>query len=315
MAYPIDRKLVIAVASSALFDLSESGRVWEEQGRRAYEEYQREHLDDVLEIGVAFPFVKRFLSINDSFPDKLPVEVVLLSKNSSTTGRRVFRSIKHHGLDISRGSFLDGKAPYAYMPAFNASLFLSANKQDVLGAVAAEYPAGTVLPSSVVDDPDDRELRIAFDFDCVLGDAEAEAIYQEQGLEAFIAYEASKRDVPHNPGPLADLFKKLSFMQRLEQKAFEADQNYKPVIRTAIITSRNAPAHERMITTMEDWGVSPDETFLLGGMSKSRVLDILKPHVFFDDQKGHLESTAGDIPMVHIPFGPANACAEDASNN
>ncbi len=314
MAYPIERKLVVAVASSALFDLSESGKVWDDEGPRAYEEYQRTHLDDVLKMGVAFPFVKRFLSINDSFPDKMPVEVVLLSKNSPTTGRRVFRSIKHHGLDIARGSFLDGKTPYPYISAFNASLFLSANKQDVLNAVAAEYPAGTVLPSSVVDDPNDRELRIAFDFDCVLGDSESEAIYQENGLEAFIAYEASKSDVPHNPGPLADLFKKLSFMQRLEQKALEEDPTYKPVIRTAIITSRNAPAHERMITTLESWGVSADETFLLGGMAKSRVLDVLKPHVFFDDQKGHLESTADDIPMVHIPFGPANTAAEAANN-
>jgi len=306
VAYPIERKLVVAVASSALFDLSESHEVWNNEGPRAYEQYQLDHIDHTLEKGVAFPFIRRFLGINDSFPEKLPVEVVLLSKNSPTTGRRVFRSIKEHGLGITRGGFMDGKSPYPYIPAFNASLFLSASPSDVRQAIEANYPAGTVMPGEVIDDPADKELRIAFDFDGVLGDDESEGVFRESGLEGFVAHETEHSAVPHNPGPLADLFQKLSFMQKLEQRAAEEDRSYQPVLRIAIITARNAPAHERMITTLEDWGVTPDETFLLGGMAKSRVLDVLKPHVFFDDQKSHLESSAGNIPMVHIPFGVAN---------
>lgn len=297
---------MIAVASSALFDLSESDKVFREKGPKAYKAYQEEHLDVVLEKGVAFPFIRRFLSINERFHQQQPVEVVLLSRNSAVTGRRVFRSIQHYGLNITRAAFMEGKPPYAYIPAFNASLFLSANEEDVVSAIDYGYPAGMVLPTKVVDDLDDGELRIAFDFDGVIADDESETVYQGGQLEAFYRHETDKQHIPHKAGPLADLFKKLSFMQKLEDKAEQADRNYKRILRTAIITARNAPAHERVITTLEDWGVSANETFFLGGMKKGRILKILKPHMFFDDQKSHLESEAGDIPMVHIPFGIAN---------
>lgn len=307
MPYPIERKLVIAVSSSALFDLTESNSVFVNQGAKAYMKFQEEHLDTILEKGVAFPFVRRFLSINKKFPDKCPVEVVLLSRNSAATGRRVFRSIAHYGLDISRAAFMEGRSPYEYIPAFNASLFLSANESDVKSAIDYHYPAGTVLPSKVNDDLQDNELRIAFDFDGVIADDDAEAVYAGDNLAAFHKYEVSKSHIPHQPGPLAGLFKKISFMQKLEDKAIEEDKNYKRVIRTSIVTARNAPAHERVITTLEHWGVSANETFFLGGMKKDRILSVLKPHMFFDDQRSHLESEAGDIPMVHIPFGVANA--------
>jgi len=313
--YPIERKLVIAVSSSALFDLSESDRVFREQGPKAYKEYQQENLDIVLEKGVAFPFVRRFLNINERFKKERPVEVVLLSRNSAITGKRVFRSILHHGLDISRAAFMEGKSPYAYIPAFNASLFLSANESDVLKAIDYGYPAGTVLPTKVVDDIDDDELRIAFDFDGVIADDESEAVYQNKDLEGFYEHEMEKSHIPHNPGPLADLFKKLSFMQKLEDRAQEEDRDYKRIIRTAIITARNSPAHERVITTLEEWGVNANETFFLGGMKKDRILTVLKPHIFFDDQKSHLESEGGDIPMVHIPFGVANKASNNCVNS
>ena len=306
MAYPIERKFVIAVASSALFDLSGSDNVFREKGPKAYKTYQEEHLDVILEKGVAFPFIRRFLSINDKFQQQQPVEVVLLSRNSAVTGRRVFRSIRHYGLNITRAAFMEGKSPYAYIPAFNASLFLSANEEDVVTAIDYGYPAGTVLPTKVVDDLDDGELRIAFDFDGVIADDESETVYQDGKLEDFYQHETDNQHIPHKPGPLADLFKKLSFMQKLEDKAEEKDRDYKRILRTAIITARNAPAHERVITTLEDWGVSANETFFLGGMKKERILKILKPHMFFDDQKSHLQSEGGDIPMVHIPFGIAN---------
>lgn len=306
MPYPIERKLVIAVSSSALFDLSESHAVFLEYGPKAYKDFQEKNLDKFLGKGVAFPFIKRFLRINSRFNDRIPVEVVLLSRNSAATGKRVFRSIKHYELDISRAAFMEGQSPYQYIPAFNASLFLSANEGDVQNAIDAGYPAGVVLPSKLVNDDGDDELRIAFDFDGVIADDEAEAVYKGGSLPEFHEYEVKKSDIPHQPGPLADLFRKLSFLQKLEDREVERHRDYKRILRTAIVTARNAPAHERVITTLESWGVSANEIFFLGGMEKSRILARLKPHMFFDDQRSHLESEAGDIPMVHIPFGIAN---------
>ena len=310
MAYPIERKLVIAVASSALFDLSESHDVFVKNGPKAYKEFQEANLNKVLNKGVAFPFIRRFLNINKRFPKQMPVEVVLLSRNSAITGKRVFRSIAHYELDISRAAFMEGNSPYEYIPAFNASLFLSANEDDVKRAIKSGYPAGTVLPSKVMDDESDEELRIAFDFDGVITDDESETIFKEGGLPEFHNYEVANTHIPHKPGPLADLFKKLAFMQKLEDREQENDREYKRIIRTSIVTARNAPAHERVITTLEDWGVSANEVFFLGGLKKERILSKLKPHMFFDDQRSHLESEAGDIPMVHIPFGIANLIVE-----
>jgi len=305
-SFPIEKKLVIAVSSSALFDLSESHAIFEEHGPKAYKIFQEKNLDKVLAKGVAFPFIKRFLNINQHYKAEEPVEVVLLSRNSAATGKRVFRSIEHYGLKISRAAFMEGKSPFEYVPAFNASLFLSANEEDVKKAIQAGYPAGVVLPGKVVNDDGDEELRIAFDFDGVIADDEAESVYKSGNLNDFTAHEVEKSHIPHQPGPLADLFRKLSFMQALEDDKVEQDHDYKRLIRTAIITARSAPTHERVITTLEEWGVSANETIFLGGMEKERILTRLKPHMFFDDQRGHLKSDAGDIPMVHIPFGIAN---------
>lgn len=314
MGFPIQEKLVIAVSSSALFDLTESHAVFEEEGPRAYKRFQEDKLDVLLEKGVAFPFIKRFLSINRRFPDQQPVEVVLLSRNSAATGRRVFRSIEHYGLDICRAAFTEGKSPYGYIPAFNASLFLSANEADVLAAIDAGYPAGVVLPGAAVQDDEDEELRIAFDFDGVIADDAAEAVFKHNALDHFHAHESEHSHIPHQPGPLADLFQRLSALQMLENKALEQDHNYRRIIRTAIVTARSAPAHERVVTTLEHWGVSANETFFLGGMVKERILASLRPHMFFDDQRRHLQSSGGDIPMVHIPFGIANENTEKSTD-
>ncbi|MGF6704441.1 5'-nucleotidase [Pseudomonas frederiksbergensis] len=307
MAYPIERKLVISVASSALFELSESHQIYLTKGIEEYRLHQERNLDIPFAKGVAFPFIRRFLSINKAFPKQTPVEVVLLSRNSPETGVRVFRSIKHYGLDISRAAFMTGRSPHQYIPAFNASLFLSANELDVQSAIDENYPAGVVLPSTVYDDELDTELRVAFDFDGVIADDEAESIFKKNNnLDEFQAHEHENQAVPHQPGPLADLFKKLSFMQKLEEKRLKEDPSYKKILRIAIVTARNAPSHERVVTTLKEWGVSADESFFLGGMDKGRVLTVLKPHMFFDDQRSHLKSPAGDIAMVHIPFGIAN---------
>ncbi len=200
-----------------------------------------------------------------------------------------------------------GRSPYEYVPAFNASLFLTANEADVQQSIDANYPAGLVLPSTVYDDALDTELRVAFDFDGVIADDEAESVYKRNNdLDEFQAHESAHRETPHQPGLLADLFMKLAFLQKLEEKRVKEEPGYQKLVRTAIVTARNAPAHERVVTTLKSWGVSPDESFFLGGMDKARILSILKPHMYFDDQLSHLKSSVANIPMVHIPFGIAN---------
>lgn len=313
MAYPIHRKLVIAVASSALFDLSESHAVFVEKGEEEYRKHQKKHVKNVLKRGVAFPFIRRFLGVNKVYSEEQPVEVVLLSRNDPDTGQRVFNSIRSYGLDISRAGFLSGKSPYKYIPAFNVSLFLSANEQDVRNAIEAGYAAGTVVPTEFEDDEKDNELRVAFDFDGVIADDECEKVFhQEESVDMFQDYETTNVDIPHNPGPLGDLFRKLSFLQRMEKKREVEEVGYQRIIRTAIVTARNAPAHQRVITTLNNWGVTPDETFFLGGVEKHRILEVMKPHIFFDDQMRHITSAAGNIPSVHIPFGIRNVPVNQA---
>jgi 5'-nucleotidase len=304
--YPLEQKLVIAVASSALFDLSESHEIFLKEGADAYRAYQRAHQDDVLKPGVAFPFIRRLLSLNGDASDS-PVEVILLSRNDPDTGLRVMRSIKAHGLAISRGAFLRGRAPHRYISAFNASLFLSGNEKDVREAIAAGHPAGVVLASKYEDDVNDTELRVAFDFDGVLADDEAEIVYHETGnLDAFHEAEQQKVLKAHNAGPLTELLLKIAKLQERELEKQETDSSYKPRVRIAIVTARNAPSHERMITTLREWGISVDETFFLGGVEKKRILEVFAPHIFFDDQRVHLDPASGLVPSVHVPFGIKN---------
>jgi 5'-nucleotidase len=283
MTEPIEDRLVVAIASSALFDLSESDRVFREKGSQTYRDYQRAHRHTPLDKGIAFPFIRRFLGFNQRFPDARPVEVILLSRNSVETGQRVFESIDHHGLDITRAAFLEGRSPYPYIGAFNAALFLTAHEPDVVAAVDWGYPAGLVMHSQVEDIADDHELRIAFDFDGVIVDDDAEAVFQ-QGLDAFTQYETDRVDEPHRPGPLAMLFKKLAMLQQLEDNAEAANPDYARTLRTAIVTARGAPTHNRLVTTLQSWGVSANETFLMGGIEKHRILETFRPHIFFDDK-------------------------------
>jgi len=306
MPFPIENKLVIGIASSALFDLSESDKVFRQQGEESYRRFQELHLEDVLEKGVAFPFIRRFLNLNKHFSDIEPVEVVLLSRNSPETGLRVFRSIQHYGLNISRAAFFSGTSPFKYNDAFNLSLFLSANKEDVRNAVLSGFPAGLVLDTNIVDDEKDNELRLAFDFDGVIADDEAEKVYQETGsIDAFQKLETLRKLEPHQGGPLSGLFKRISFYQKLENEKHITDPAFVKMLKIAIITARNAPAHERMVNTLRSWNISVDEAFFLGGIEKKRVLEVMKPHIYFDDQTIHLQKI-DNIPMVHIPFGMTN---------
>ncbi len=307
MPYPIDKKLVVGVSSNALFNLEFEDKIYNEEGIENYRKYQEDNKEKVLDKGLAFPFIRRFLNINSVYNEKLPVEVVLLSKNSPETGLRIFNSIKYHNLDISRAAFLSGKSTYEYIPAYNISLFLSTNESDVLNAIKANYPAGRILKSDIHDDDKDNQLRVAFDFDGVIADDQSEKVFKESNdLDLFHQHETANIKKPHNPGPLSDFFKKLAYFQKLEQKKSTEDKTYKQILRTAIITARNAPSHERAINTLKDWGVTVDEMFFLGGVEKRRILEVLKPHLFFDDQIAHLDTSIKEIPLVHIPFGIAN---------
>lgn len=306
MPYPIDKTLVVGVSTNALFDLRLEDSMYKNNGVEAYMKYQIENKNTPLEKGTAFPFIRRFLEINKIYSKEQPVEVVLLSRNSPETGIRAFNSIKKHGLDITRACFTTGAAPFPYIPAFNISLFLSTNQNDVKEAIESSYPAGLMLHTDVSDN-DDSELRVAFDFDGVLADDEAEIVYKTTGqLEMFHQHETAKSDIPLNPGILADFFKKLSFFQKLETKKRRTDPSYKKMLKTSILTARNAPSHERAINTLKAWNVEVDEMILTGGIEKKRFLEIMKPHMFFDDQVSHLDTDLKDVPLVHIPFGIAN---------
>lgn len=312
MAYPIDKKLVMAVASSALFDLSDSDEVYRKRGVDAYRKYQRKKENAKLRPGVAFPLVRRLLSLNEGLAEEnAPVEVVLLSRNDPDTGLRVLNSIEKHGLPMSRAIFVSGRNPFRYMNALNASLFLSANATDVRKAVEGGLPAGRVFPTSFADTAQDLELRIAFDFDGVVADDSSETVYKKKGLKAFQESEIRKALEPLREGPLARFFREISRLQKFEREKKKKNRRYVPKLRTAIVTARNAPAHKRVVATLRSWGIEVDEVFFLGGIAKSRVLDEFKPHIFFDDQVQHIEGVAGATPSAHVPFGVANEPSPD----
>lgn len=307
MPYPIEDKLVIAVSSSALFDMQASDAIFRQNGEEEYREFQRKNIDIPLEPGVAFPFIKRLLSLNNAFPKECPVEVILFSKNSPETGLRAFRSIQHYELNISRACFSSGNSNYQYLPAFNSTLFLTTNIEDAKEALANGITAG-VVGKQEIHDSDEEGLCLAFDFDGVIADDSSEKVYKKHGLGPYQEYEKVYGTHPLGSGPIADLLKKISLFQKLERNKQDEDPNYNRLLRTAIVTARNAPAHERVVSTLLSLGVEVDEVFFMGGVEKARLLNILKPHIFFDDQTSHLENIK-DVAGVHIPFGIANANA------
>ena len=307
MPYPIEDKLVIAVSSSALFDMQESDAIFKQDGEKAYREYQRKNIDVPLGTGVAFPFVKRLLSLNASFQEEQPIEVILFSKNSPETGLRAFRSIQHYELNISRACFSSGNSNHQYLPAFNSTLFLTTNIEDAKEALSNGITAG-VVGKQDIHDSNEEGLCLAFDFDGVIADDSSEKVYKEQGLEAYQAFEQEDGTHPLKSGPIAELLKRISSFQKLERAKAQKNPSYKRLLKTAIVTARNAPAHERVVFTLINMGIEVDEVFFMGGVEKARLLNILKPHIFFDDQTSHLENIK-DTAGVHIPFGVANSPA------
>lgn len=307
MAYSLEGKLVVAVASSALFDLTESDKVFREQGEEAYRDFQRARETELLPPGVAFPFLRRLLALNGTAEDDRPVELVLLSRNDPDTGARIFHSAHSMGLELERAVFTSGASPWGYAESFGACLFLSANPQDVREAVLHGLPAGQVLPESVSeDDPSDPELRIAFDFDGVLADDASEKVYRSGGITAFRATEEALGGIALAAGPLQRLLVELGKIQSLEKERLRKDPSYRPRLRTAIATARGAPAHQRVVTTLREWGLRVDQAFFLGGVEKTKVLERYRPHIFFDDQLAHARPASRVLPAVHVPFGIAN---------
>ncbi|MBB1537022.1 MAG: 5'-nucleotidase [Bacteroidia bacterium] len=305
MPYPIEKKLVIAVSSSALFDMQDSDAVFRQDGEDAYRVYQQKHINDPLKEGVAFPFIKRLLNLNASFPEEQPVEVILFSKNSPETGLRAFRSIQHYNLNISRACFSSGKPNHQYLPAFNSTLFLTTNREDAREALANGITAG-VVGKQEIQDSNEEGLCLAFDFDGVIADDSSERVYEEQGLAAYQEYEKVHGTHPLKSGPIANLLKRISSFQKLERTKQQEDPKYRRLLKTAIVTARNAPAHERVVFTLQSLEIEVDEVFFMGGVEKARLLNILKPHIFFDDQESHIKNI-NNIAGVLIPFGVANA--------
>lgn len=299
--------LTIGIASSALFDLTESDSIFREQGEAAYAAFQRAHADETLLPGVAFPFIRRLLSLNEiAQADQTLVDVIVLSRNSPDTGLRVLNSAAFHGLDVRGAIFTEGQSPYVYMSSLNMSLFLSADARDVKGAVALGFPAGQVLPSTAVDDPHDHELRIAFDFDGVLADDSADSAFLDGGLDAFNSSEANQQRIPLPPGPLNRLLEAINRLQRLEDDLLAADADYQRRIRVSIVTARGVPSHARPVHSLEAWGLKVDNAFFMAGLPKHPVLAELRPHIFFEDHMDTAASAASSVPSVHIPFGYRN---------
>ncbi len=291
-------KLVVAISSRALFDLEDSHEVFQQEGVEAYCRYQIEREDELLEPGVAFALVKKLLLLNEDSRDGATVEVVLISRNSADTGLRVFNSIQHYGLGITRAAFSGGESPFRYVQPFNAHLFLSADPQDVRRALEAGFAAATILPSSVMVNPGDQ-LRIAFDGDAVLFADDAERVYQREGLDAFASSERAAAREPLPGGPFKNV---LAALHRI-QADYPADR---VPIRTALFTARAAPAHERVVRTLRAWNIRIDEAVFLGGMDKGEFLRSFGADIFFDDQSGHCESARRFVPTGHVPHGAAN---------
>ena len=290
-------KLIVAISSRALFDLDASNQVFEREGVEAYRKYQIEHEDEPLPPGDAFHLVKKLLHINNLL-QQARVEVILLSRNTADTGLRIFNSIKHHGLDISKAAFCGGDSPYRYITAFNSHLFLSTNGYDVRQALEHGVAAATILPSKAAN-TDDYKLRFAFDGDAVLFSDEAERVYKTQGLAEFTRSEQEAARKPLSGGPFKPFLAALQMLQR-EFKAGESP------IRTCLVTARAAPAHERVVLTLRHWDIKIDESLFLGGLVKGVFLGAYNADVFFDDQQGHCESARGHVATGHVPNGIAN---------
>ena len=297
MPASLEGQLVVAISSRALFDFEEENHLFEQGDDRAYMKLQLDRLEVPAKPGVAFSLVRKLLAFNTAEAQR--VEVVILSRNDPVSGMRVFRSAQHYGLPIQRGSFTRGQPPWRYLKPLNANLFLSTHLSDVRAALGAGVPAAQVYPhSALASEAHPHEVRIAFDGDAVLFADEAERVFQAEGLSAFQAHERDKASQPLLAGPFKPLLQALHQLQQAGTPSMR--------IRTALVTARSAPAHERAIRTLMDWNIEVDEAMFLGGLPKGEFLREFEPDFFFDDQTGHIESAARHVPSGHVASGVSN---------
>lgn len=292
MAYDISQCLVIGVSSRALFDLDDENQIFETQGLEAYRQYQIEHENDILKPGSGFELVKKLLSLNEKTGRRI-VEVLIMSRNTADTSLRIFRSIEHYGLDITRAVLTGGVLLSNYLSCFNVDLFLSAHEEDVARSIQDGFAGGLIYTgfNSNTNSTDDV-IRIAFDGDAVIFSDEAELVFQKDGLAAFVEHEKMNANLNLPKGPFAKLLKTISDIQK----------EHGDLIRTALVTARNAPAHERVINTLRAWGVHIDEAFFLGGIPKSDVLKAFGANIYFDDQKSHVVRACDVVPSAQVIY-------------
>ena len=303
MAVTLDEQLVVAISSRALFDFEEENRLFETGDEQGYMRLQLDRLDQPAAPGVALSLVKKLLAFNT--PEAHRVEVVMLSRNDPVSGMRIFRSAQSTGIPMQRGVFTQGRDPFGYLRPLGAQLFLSANENDVRQALAMGFPAARVLTESVqASNSHPHEVRIAFDGDAVLFSDEAERVFQSQGLDAFQRHESSKARYPLPEGPFKPL---LMALHRLQQAGTPQMR-----LRTALVTARSAPAHERAIRTLMDWHITVDEAMFLGGLEKTGFLREFEPDFFFDDQTGHVQKAARHVPSGHVSSGVTNKAQSPA---
>lgn len=296
----LDDQLVVAISSRALFNFEEENAVFTEGDPLPYKKLQLDRLDQPAREGIAFQLVKKLLAFNGV--DEKKVEVVILSRNDPVSGLRVFKSAEHHNLPITRGVFMQGRSPFPYLTALKADIFLSAHQDDVRVALDAGFPAARVYPASIeASQAHPDEVRIAFDGDAVLFSDQAERVFQEGGISAFEAHETSRATEPLPPGPLQPFLRALHRLQRNPPR----DQRMR--IRTALVTSRSAPAHDRAIRTLMSWDIEVDEAMFLGGLEKGPFLHVFEPDFYFDDQLAHVQSAAQvSVSSGHVEGGIVN---------
>jgi 5'-nucleotidase len=313
MAYDLENKLVVGVSSRALFDLTYENTIFESDGVEAYCRYQIEHEDELLKPGPGFPLIKALLNLNNLPGKEGSVEVIIMSRNSPDSSLRVFKAIEHYGLNITRAVLASGGSLAPYLTAFQTDLFLSAYEDDVQSAIDSNIAAGIICTEGLQTydcEHQLKQIRIAFDGDAVLFSDESERIYQEKGLQAFEENERQNANHPLQAGPFAKFLKTLSALQN----GYSGEE---APIRTALVTTRCAPAHERVIRTLRAWNVRIDEVFFLGGIPKKDVLQAFGAHIFFDDQSVHTEPASEVVPAARVPYKSRDvicrAVSEDSS--
>jgi 5'-nucleotidase len=308
MSVDFSNTLVIGVSSRALFDLEKENDIFNSESVDSYRKYQRENEMVVLEKGAAYYLVDALLKLNNYSNQRL-VEVIVMSKNSPDTGLRIHNSIKHYCLDITRSAFSGGEPLAPFLQAFDVDLLLTKHQEDVQAAIDMEQCAAAVIyapPSDYL--PDEEKIRFAFDADAVIFSDESEYIYKTEGIRQFQENEVSNEDVELKDGPFAKLIRVLSAIHN----NIGSD---KSPIKLSIVTARNSPAHVRVIKTLRKWNVYVDQAFFLGGLPKDKILKALRPHIFFDDQRAHVEPASKVVPSSQVPYKTGSPLKDFLENN